>query len=242
DNFPADREAGDKMVAAWPSLTTSMRANRAFMHRTTRWLIRRGIDQLLDIGTGIPTSPNVHEVAQAIDPQARVVYTDNDPIVLAHARALLRTSTPKGRIGYEEADLRDPRALLHTPAVRQTLDLTRPVGVLLLAVLQFVPDSEAHEILRTLVQQLPPGSFVAVSLPTADTAGEAADRVAGHYGESGIPVVMRTAAEVTRLLTSCGIDIAPPGVHLVHRWNPDPDTTPEDDSQVAMYGGIGITP
>ncbi|OIV36956.1 hypothetical protein BIV57_13260 [Mangrovactinospora gilvigrisea] len=242
-HFAADRAAAEKMLQAWPALRSSMRANRAFMHRATRWLVRHGIHQLLDIGTGIPTSPNVHEVAQTLYPKARVVYSDNDPIVLAHARALLR-GTPEGRVDYVQADMRLLPELLAAPSVRQTLDLTRPVGVLLLAVLQFVNEQQARDILRGLVQALPPKSYVAVTLPTADSAGAAADRVAGHYTEAGIPVVMRTAAQVADLLTRSGLDIAPPGIKLVHRWNPAPDanTAEADDAVVAMYGGVGLKP
>ncbi|OIV38791.1 hypothetical protein BIV57_03920 [Mangrovactinospora gilvigrisea] len=240
-HFAADRQAAAAMLQDWPDLVTSMRANRAFMHRVARWLARRGLDQFLDIGTGIPTSPNLHEVVQGTRPTARIAYLDNDPIVLAHARALLR-GTPDGHVDYLSADLRDLPGLLSDQERRQLFDWSRPLAVLALAVLQFVTDNDARTLLHALVQEIPSRSYLAVSLPTADTAGSAAEHVADRYAAAGIPVVMRTAAEVADLLVSSGLDLAPPGVALVHRWHPELGTSLEADTTVAMYGAVAIKP
>src|ERR1700758_3361630 len=142
DNFAADREVAGQAISAWPAMRTAARENRAFVGRAVRYLVgEAGIDQFLDIGSGLPTASNVHEVAQAANPAARVVYADNDPIVLAHARALL-TSTPEGRCAYIHADLRDPEKILADPAVRETLDFSRPIALFIVAILHFIPDEE----------------------------------------------------------------------------------------------------
>src|SRR6201996_1517920 len=164
NNFAADREVADKVLAGWPAIRVGVRENRKFLARVVRYLAGdAGIRQFLDIGTGLPTADNVHEVAQSVAPSARVVYADNDPLVLAHARALL-TSSPEGRTAYIHADLRDPASILSDPAVQQVLDLGRPVALMLVAVLHFVPDEfEPARVLRTLTDALPSGSYVVAS-------------------------------------------------------------------------------
>jgi trans-aconitate methyltransferase len=177
DNFPVDRDAAAQVLAVHPAARTTAVENRAFLHRVVRHLaVGQGVRQFLDIGTGIPTSPNTHEVAQAVAPDASVVYVDNDPMVLAHARALM-SSTPEGRTAFLDADLHDPEAILKDPKVCRTLDFDRPVGLLLMAVLHFFPqDAAAGGIVRRLLDALAPGSFVAISHATYDFPSPSLDR------------------------------------------------------------------
>lgn len=237
DNFEADRAAAAGVVAQSPHLATSMRANRTFMARVAHHLAEQhGIRQFLDIGTGLPTSPNLHEVVQAVAPGSRVVYVDNDPIVLVHARALL-TSTPEGRTAYLDADLHDTAAILAAPEFTETLDLDQPVAVSMIAVLQFVVDDEvAHRIIDELLAPLAPGSTLAVSMVTGDNP--VAVRGAAAYRAQGIAARARTRGEVEALLR--GLDLVEPGVVLVHRWHPDDESRAVDDDHVYMYGGLAI--
>ena len=170
DNYPVDREAAEQMLNGWPQLRTSMQENRKFMHRAVRCAAEQGIDQFIDIGTGIPTSPNLHEIVQAVTPSARVVYVDKDPIVFAHAAARL-TGTPEGRISYLLADMSDAEAILGSPEVTGTLDLDRPVALSIIAVLQFVLDQKAaYELVRGYMDRLAPGSLLTITTVTSDTA------------------------------------------------------------------------
>lgn len=160
DNFEADRKSADEVEARMPTVRLAVQENRWFLHRVVKFLAEQGVRQFLDIGTGIPTSPNTHEVAHRVSPSARVVYADNDPIVLVHARALL-TSHPEGKTAYLDADLREPDKILAHPELRATLDLGEPVGLLLIAILHFIRDAEnPRQIIDTLVDALPDGSWV----------------------------------------------------------------------------------
>ncbi|WP_261566957.1 SAM-dependent methyltransferase [Frankia gtarii] len=242
DNFPADREAAEDALAAFPSAVVMARENRAFMVRATSYLAAEvGVRQFLDIGTGIPTSPNLHEVAQAAAPDARVVYADNDPIVLAHARALL-ASTPQGRTAYLDADLRDPARILTAAELRNTLDLTRPVAVSLIAILHFVPDGDAdpYAIVRLLVDALAPGSYLVLTHATGDFDPAALEMVA-KYQKRGITAQARTRLEIARFFD--GLELVEPGVQVVHRWRPDP-TAPSEltDAEVSIYGALARKP
>jgi S-adenosyl methyltransferase len=239
DNFAADREAAEAIVAATPHMPVSMRANRNFMARSARYLAEElGIRQFLDIGTGLPTSPNLHEVVQELAPESRVVYVDNDPIVLVHARALL-TSSPQGRTAYIDADLRQPGTILAAPELTDTLDLSRPVGLSLIAVLQFVLEDEvAHAILDQLLEPLAPGSALAISAVTIDHAVREGAGGAEQYRARGIPNRPRSRAEVTDLFR--GLELVDPGVVLVHRWHPDAAAAALRDQQVFMYGGVAV--
>jgi hypothetical protein len=241
DHFFADREAAGGITKNWPNLATSMRANRDFMRRAGRHLAAElGIRQFLDVGAGLPTAPNLHEVVQGVAPQARIVYVDNDPIVLAHARALL-TSAPEGRTAYIDADLRDPAAILGAPQIRETLDLGEPVALSLIAVLQFiVDDKEAHHIIDTLMDALPPGSALALSTVTADSAPEEVNAGVAAYNANGIMEKARDKAEVEALFS--GLDLVEPGVVLVSHWHPDDQTSAVSDAHVHMYGGIALKP
>lgn len=238
DNFKADREVGDKLMQLLPSIKVSMRANRAFMARVARYLAaERGVRQFLDIGTGLPTSPNLHEVVQEVDPTSRVVYVDNDPIVLVHARALL-TSTPEGETAYIDADFRNPQAIMNAPEY-QILDLTKPVALSLIAILPFVVDEdEVHHVIDTLMAPLPPGSFLAISTATGDNSPEDTEQVRAEYERAGMRAKLRTRAEVEDLFR--GLELVDPGVVLVHRWHPDEQAASLRDDEVHMYGGIAI--
>nr|WP_261557629.1 SAM-dependent methyltransferase [Frankia tisae] len=241
DNFPADRVAAEQASAAFPNASLAARQNRAFMVRAIRHLAgEAGIRQFLDIGTGIPTSPNVHEIAQAVVPDARVVYADNDPIVLAHARALL-ASTPQGRTAYLDADLHDPQSILAAPELRETLDLTRPVALSMIALFHFVPDTDdPHGIIGRLVDALPSGSYLILTNGTADY-NPAGDQLVAAYAAQGITVRLRSRAEVEGLFG--GLELIDPGVELVHRWRPTgPDPANLTDAQVSVYGGIARKP
>jgi S-adenosyl methyltransferase len=171
DNFEADRIAGEQTIAAYPAIRASARANRAFLARSVRFLAgQAGLRQFLDLGTGLPTASNTHEVAQAIAPESRIVYVDNDPLVLSHARALL-TSSPQGATAYLDADLRDTGQILEQAA--RTLDFTKPVAIMLLAILHYIPDlDQARQIVARLVSAVPPGSYLAISHAASDIAPE----------------------------------------------------------------------
>lgn len=238
DHYPLDREAGDAALEGWPSLRTSMRANRAFMHRVSRYLAtERGVTQFLDVGTGIPTSPNLHEVVQEVRPEARVVYVDNDPIVLAHARALL-TSTPGGATAYIHADLREPEEIIESEELRETLDLTKPIGFTLIAMLHFIEDEdEAHRVVRQMLEILPPGSYFALSTATGDFAPEGMRNVQREYRARGEAMNLRTKPRVERFFD--GLELVEPGVVQVHKWHPDALREMRvADEDVAMYGGL----
>ncbi|MCM3920478.1 SAM-dependent methyltransferase [Frankia sp. AiPs1] len=237
DNYPADRAASGAISQDWPNLPTSMRANRAFMARLARHLAaEHGIRQFLDIGTGLPTSPNLHEAAQQVRPDARVLYVDNDPIVLVHARALL-TSTPEGRTDYLDADLTDPDAILTSEPMRALFDLREPVAVSLLAILHFIVDDRvAQEIIDRILAPLPAGSLLALSTTTADSAPDEVNVGVAAYNAAGIPAVARDKARVERF--SDGLELLDPGVVLVHHWHPDPAQPAPDDTHVHIYGGL----
>jgi hypothetical protein len=233
-NYPADREAAQQAMAAYPDLALSARANRAFLARTVRWLAGRGIRQFLDIGTGIPTRNNTHEVAQAIAPESRVVYADHDPIVLAHTRSLL-TSGPEGATDYLEADLRQPGSIL-TGAAR-TLDLGQPVAIVLMAVLQFVMDEEGPgDVIAELMDAVPSGSYLVVSHPASDLDAAAMRELAERLNRLMVQrVALRSRAEVTRFFDE--LDLIEPGVVRIPEWRPD---APADRGiPSTMWGGVG---
>ncbi|WP_370657227.1 MULTISPECIES: SAM-dependent methyltransferase [unclassified Frankia] len=239
DNFPADREAAEQALSVFPNARIAARQNREFMIRATRYLAGEvGIRQFLDIGTGIPTSPNLHEAAQSIAPDARVVYADNDPIVLTHARALL-TGTPAGRTAYIDADLHDTERILDAPELRETLDLSRPVALSLISIFPFIPDTDdPHGILRRLLDALAPGSHLVLTHLSADFDPPAASRLMDTYHRQGIPLQLRSRAEVEGLFA--GLDLIDPGVQIVHRWRPDGSAADLTDVQVAGYGGVAV--
>ncbi|NUS14053.1 MAG: SAM-dependent methyltransferase [Streptomyces sp.] len=242
DNYPVDREAAEQMLSGWPSLRTSMQENRRFMHRSVRYAAEQGIDQFLDIGTGIPTSPNLHEIAQSVNPAARVVYVDEDPIVFVHAATRL-TGTPEGRISYLRADMHDPDAILASTELTGTIDLARPVSLSLIAVLQFVLDKdEAYALVRRYLDRLAPGSLLTITTATSQTDPDDASTVTAEYVRRGIPVRDSTRADVEPFFE--GLELVDPGVTLIHRWRPVPGSVGAalQDSEVAMYAGVARKP
>jgi S-adenosyl methyltransferase len=243
NHFAADRQTAETVLAAAPTTRIAARENRAFLGRAVRYLVAEaGIRQFLDIGTGLPTTNSVHEVAQAQLPSARVVYADNDPLVLAHARALL-TSSREGRTAYVHADLRNPEAILSSPVVREVLDFSQPVALMLVAVLHFIYDEEKPaEIIATLLDALPPGSFLVASHGSTEH-NDPAGAVAGvrAYQSSGVPLQMRDSDEFARLAFS-GLELVPPGVVLVSEWRPEGTGPRPTPAEVSFYGGVARKP
>ncbi|GAA3009950.1 SAM-dependent methyltransferase [Kitasatospora sp. NPDC127116] len=238
-NFEADRVAAHASVQAWPSLPISMRTTRDFMQRSVRRLAEQyGVRQFLDVGTGIPTSPNLHEIAQAIAPEARVGYVDNDPIVLTHARALM-DSTPEGRTCYVDADFRDPESIVNNPRLREVLDFSQPVALSLIAIVHFVLDEDDPQgIVRRFMDALAPGSFLALTVFTGDTDPVGVGGVGREYNARGIPLQIRDKAEAEAFFE--GYELLDPGVTLVHNWRPDADAPPVRDRDIAMYAGVAV--
>lgn len=244
DNFPADREAAAAGLKANPNSLIPPRENRAFLRRAVAYLAREaGISQFLDIGTGIPTSPNVHQIAQGINPQARVVYVDNDPIVLAHARALL-VAKPKGKTAYIDAAVQDPDKILSSPDLLDTIDLSKPVGLLLIAILHFVPDGDDPAgLVARLLGRLPSGSYLALSHLTGDFDPAAWEGVAAVYRRSGVIMQVRSKESIERYFT--GLELVEPGLVSLPDWRPDPDYRGHHrptDAQVSVYGGVARKP
>ncbi|MEU1462098.1 SAM-dependent methyltransferase [Streptomyces sp. NPDC005727] len=235
DNYPVDEQLGRQIAAIDGGAPRAALANRAFMRRATRALAGDlGIRQFLDIGTGIPTEPNLHQIAQSVTPDARVVYVDNDPIVLAHAHALLR-GTPQGVTEYLQADARDPGAILEQAS--RVLDLGRPVALSLIALLHFVADEDgAHELVRTLVDALAPGSCLVLSMMTADFEPENVRRGIAAYAAGGVTLVARSRAEVGVFLE--GLQLLPPGIESVARWRSEDG--PDGAAPVSLYGAVGL--
>ena len=234
DHFAIDRAAGDKLVALLPELAVSARASRAFLRRAVRFLAGEvGIRQFLDIGTGLPTADNTHEVAQSIAPESRIVYVDNDPMVLAHARALL-TSTVEGSATYVEADLRDVDRIL--AAAARTISFDEPVGVVLLGVLDFLPDDgEARGAVKAIVDAIPAGSYVVISHPTWEVNPVAIDRAIEIWNSHGCaPFSARTPAAIAGFFE--GLDLLEPGVVSCSQWRPDDGV---DAAPVIDFAGVG---
>jgi hypothetical protein len=238
DNFAADREMGERTLRAYPNLVYSVRANRAFLARAVRFLAgEMGIRQFLDIGTGIPTANNTHEVAQHIAPEARIVYVDNDPVVLSHAKALLK-STPEGACAYIDADLRDPDTILAGAA--DTLDFGQPVAVMLIAVMHFVgDDAQASAIVNRLMAACVPGSFLAMSHAASDIdAAQMAEMVRRLNESTAEKTTLRDRAGVARLFE--GLELVEPGVIRAAEWRPTTDL--EAASPAALWGGVAGKP
>jgi hypothetical protein len=238
DNFEADRVAAEAGIAAFPKTAESARAARAFLRRVVQFLTTDvGIRQFLDIGTGLPSGENVHEVAQSIAPDARIVYVDNDPIVLRHAQALL-TSTEEGVTAYLDADVRDPEEILKRAA--KTLDFTQPMALLLMGILHNVGDEfDPHNIVRTLANALPGGSYLVINHLTADIYPELTE-FAAALNERNLdePLVLRTRAKVTSFFD--GLEIVEPGVVQISKWRPQSEL--EAAAAGALWGGVARKP
>jgi hypothetical protein len=238
DNFAADKKVGEQTLLAYPDLARNIRSHRGFLRRAVRYLARtEGIRQFLDIGTGLPTSNNTHEVAQREVPSSRIVYVDNDPIVLTHAHALL-ASTPEGACDYLDADLRDVGAIVAQAA--KTLDFTEPVAVLLLAILQFVPDeADPYRIVAQLMDAVPSGSSLVISNPTADFSPEQAADSIGRYNDEVVDsAVLRTRDQTLRFFD--GLDLVEPGLVATSKWRPDSEL--EASSSSGAWAGVARKP
>jgi hypothetical protein len=219
DNFAADRKLAMEAMAANPEILAEVRTNRAFLGRAVRHLVAEaGVRQFLDIGTGMPTADNTHEVAQWTAPECRVVYVDNDPVVLTHARALL-TSAPDGTIAYLEADVRDVDTILEQ--AKQTLDFTQPIAIMLLMVLHMIPDADdPYGIVTRLVEAVPSGSYLAISHPASDISAQLMADMAERLSRSGPEMTPRTNTQVSRFFT--GLELLEPGVVALADWRPGP--------------------
>jgi len=228
-------------MQSWRAVKTAVRENRRFLGRAVRYLVSKaGIRQFLDIGTGLPSADNVHEVAQSIAPESRVVYVDNDPIVLAHARALL-TSTPQGRTAYIDADLRDPEKILASSAVRRTLNLNKPVALMLVAILHFLVDADDPErVVSTLLDALPSGSYLVASHVTPEHDPVGVGGLVSTYRNSGIQAQVRPADEFAKMAFT-GLELVDPGVVLVSEWRSRARKRPLPE-EVNWYGGIARKP
>lgn len=223
DNYPADREAAAKIEQAIPSVRGVARDNRAFMVRAVRHLSELGVRQFLDIGTGIPTEPNLHQVAQETTSDARVVYVDNDPIVLAHARALL-VGTPDGVTQYVQSDLTAPDRILSAAAVRETLDFDRPVALSLIALCHFVPGDRIYDIVDTLLAPLPSGSYLVMTHLTTDFDPAMVQGTVQAYRQSGIDMEARDYDGVSRFFRD--LELLDPGIVAIENWYPEGAQSP----------------
>jgi O-methyltransferase involved in polyketide biosynthesis len=242
DHFAVDRETMEVGLRSWPSARVYARENRMFLARAVEYLVQEaGIRQFLDIGTGLPSANNVHEVAQRIAPDSRVVYVDNDPLVYVHAQALL-TSGPAGHTAYVHADLRDPEKLLAHPVIRETLDFSQPIALLLVAILHFIPDEDAPgEIVSTLMSRLPPGSHLVSSHVTAELDPEGVHGMERAYRAGGLWAGARTAADFGRLFFT-NLELVDPGVVPISSWRPTGDKLPPLPSEVSSNGAVGRKP
>jgi hypothetical protein len=237
DHFAADRESGDLLAKAFPTARIAARENRDFLRRSVRFLAESGIRQFLDVGTGLPVPDNTHEIAQRVTPESRVLYVDNDPIVMTHSRALT-IGTPEGRTGYVEADLREPEAILGHPELREVLDLREPVALLLVAVLHFIhDDDQAVAVVSRLLGALPPGSFLVASNLTLDYAPPG--QVAKHeelLASGRTDARARNLSEFGRFFAQ--LDVVDPGIVAVSDWHPERGDRPTP-TDVAIYGAVG---
>jgi hypothetical protein len=239
DNYDVDRAAGNAVAASYPQIVTLARQSRQFLIRAVRVLAGElGVHQFLDIGTGLPTMLNTHEVAQAIAPDARVVYVDNDPIVLAHARVLLTNTTPEGVTAYVDADVHDPETIIAD--ARNVLNFEQPVAVMFLGILGYVADfDEAKSIVTRVMDAVPPGSYLLVRDNT--DSGEAVREAADRYAESGVdPYHLRTVAQLNEFFT--GLELVEPGLVPVEMWRPDETEIGTLAEHTGDHGGLARKP
>jgi hypothetical protein len=237
-NFEVDRKAAEAAIAVWPDMPLIMQANRAFLHRAVRFLIAEGVDQFLDVGSGIPTVGNVHEVAQESGRAARVVYLDHDPVAVAHSRAILRDNTQATIV---EADARQPERILNHPDTSRLLDLSRPIGVLVVSVLHFIPDDdEAHHLVRTLRDAIAPGSYLVISHASDDNLSrDTIEQMQRIYSRTPTPIKARSGAEIARFFE--GLELVEPGLVAIPLWRPDApdDLFVDEPARCPGYAGIG---
>ncbi|MGX1669231.1 SAM-dependent methyltransferase [Streptomyces sp. NPDC055400] len=233
DNYPVDEAVGEQLP---PEARDGARQNREFMHRAVAWLAGTGLGQFLDIGTGIPTAPNLHQIVQRIRPESRVVYTDNDPIVLRHAEALL-VSSPEGMTDYVQGDVRSPGEILDH--ARKLLDFDRPVVLSLIALMHFLPgDQEPYDIVSTLVEALPSGSYLVLSHASSDIFPELSAQVTAEYAKGGIELGFRSRDEVARFFE--GLELVEPGLVTATEWFRDTDAPRAENG--GIYGAVARKP
>ena len=235
-NFAVDRQLARRAIELWPDLPLIMQANRAFLRRSVRYLVSQGITQFLDIGSGIPTEGNVHEVAQVASPECRVVYVDIDPVAAAHSREIL-SGNPLAEV--VQADLRDAMTIFDDPVVRKLLDLTQPIGVLMVAMLHFVPDAAGPaDIVALYRRMMPPGSHLVVSHATHEGQPHQAESHTELYRRAGAPLTMRSRVEIEELLD--GFELVPPGVVFLPLWRPDaPADVDDHPERFTGYAAVG---
>lgn len=235
-NFAVDRRLARRAIELWPELPLIMQANRAFLRRSVRYLVRQGITQFLDIGSGIPTEGNVHEVAQAAAPEVRVVYVDIDPVAVAHSRAILNGNE---RADIVHADLRDVAAILDDPLAKRLIDPTRPIGVLMVSILHFFPDeADPVSIIAQYRMMMPPGSYLVVSHASHETRPDRVGPLTELYRRTTAPLTMRSRPEIEALLG--GFDLVPPGLVFLPLWRPDsPADVDDHPERFSAYAAVG---
>lgn len=235
-NFRADREAARRVVEFMPELPDILRANRAFLRRAVLYLVDQGITQFLDLGSGIPTVGNVHAIARQANPDCRIVYVDIDPVAVAHSRVLLRGQDHATAI---QGDMRRPREILNDAQTRATLDFTRPIAVLMVAVLHFVPDSDnPRGIIGQYLDALVPGSYLAISHASLEGATPSRyEEATQQYRRSVTDFTMRTRAEINDLFT--GVELVDPGVVYLTEWHPEPGADTSDAARMSTFAGVG---
>jgi hypothetical protein len=238
-NLAVDRAVAEQVIQAMPDAPTAARANRAFLYRSVRFMVDAGIRQFLDLGSGIPTAGNVHEVAQRASPDARVVYVDMDPVAVAHSRALLAGND---RAAVVQADMRDLDRIMASPQARALLDPGEPVGLLMVAILHVIPDSDDPVgVVGHLRDRVAAGSHLAIAHGTADSRPAEAAKLAEISRRTPTPMTMRSRAEVERFFA--GFDLVEPGLVWVPQWRPEPDDDPgRSPEQSSNYGGVGRKP
>jgi S-adenosyl methyltransferase len=236
DNFAVDRQAGDEYVKVFPGIVDIARADRAFLGRVVRYLVgEAGIRQLLDVGTGLPTVDNTHEIAQQVAPESHIVYVDNDPLVLVHARALL-TSSAEGATDYIDADMREPETIVQAAA--KLLDFTKPVALMFMGVLAHVDDDDqARSIVNRLLDALPAGSYLAIYDGTNTDEG-VVEAQQGYDDTGAVPYKLRSPEQIAGFFE--GLELVEPGVVMVTRWRPT--TTPDAGAELPSYGGVARKP
>jgi hypothetical protein len=235
-NFAVDREMADEAVRLWPELPAMMRANRSFLRRAVTYLAEQGIGQFLDIGSGIPTVGNVHEIAQRKNAEARVVYVDNDPVAVTHSRAILAETAG---VTVVEADLRRPDEIMDDPSVQALIDFGRPVALLLVAVLHFVPDQDdPYAAVGTLCGRLPAGSYLVISHASSDGQPELAATHQQLYERTPTPMRMRTGEQIGAFFS--GLQMVPPGLVPIPAWRPEDDSASVKGERMVGYAGVGL--
>ena len=242
NNYEVDAAVAERVCQVWPGVKRAARLNREFLHRAVRWLAAEaGVRQFLDVGSGIPTEPNLHQVAQQVAADCRVVYCDHDPIVLRYSEALLR-GTPEGRTAYVHGDVREPEGILRAEALRDTLDLTRPVALSLNALLHFLPDGERpQEIVRRLLEPLPSGSYLVLTHATADFSPELFEQVTRVY-QATSEGQLRSREEVLAFFD--GLELVPPGLVPSRSWRPESEVKEAryTDADCASWVGVARKP